>query len=337
MCLVATELFLKTSLFFLEPIQIKTDSKQLISLNHFERNNLELVANRQFLKTQDRNLISQLVSDRNITNNRSILNDTYTISSNNFYDDLYEPQLSIERSIPLMGSTTSWQTKTKFELLALDEFDPQAHFTGGTLWELDNGIGLVDLVIKLNEQIEPIKTTVSWTDTTFALLAVVGNFNPDISFIEGNARWNTDTVLGSLEIGGKFDGDLSLVNGNANWNADTVLGAVAIRGNFDDRTKFTGANATLNAKTTVGSLALKGNFDRNVNFRGGNIKVTTDTLIGFFNADIKIDREIEFKGANTSWNTNLLFGTDFGVSGSFDETKSFTCFLSLLQNFLELS
>lgn len=323
---IATEIFLGTSLFFFEPIQIQTDYKQLISWNYFERNSLESLADRQSLETQARNLIPQLILDRNPISDRSILNDIYAITSNNFDNNSYQlKDLATERSILLAG-TASWKAKTEFDLLALDGFDPQAYFTQGkALWEIDTDIGLVDLAAKLNQRIEVVEIPTNWlADTAFSLLTAASNSNQNISFIDGNAIWNADTAIGNLKISGKLDENISLVNSNAIWNANTALGAIALRGNFGDRTQFTGGNASWNANTGVGSLGFKGNFNYNADFIGGDIKVTTNALIGFFDADIKIDGETKLKSANASWNANLLFGSNIAVNGSFDETKSFT-------------
>jgi hypothetical protein len=68
---------------------------------------------------------------------------------------------------------------------------------------------------------------------------------------------------------------------------------------------------------------VNGNFDSNTNFTGGNVKIGSDALIGSFQADIKIDHESNFNGADASWDTNLLFGSNMGVSGKFDQSNDF--------------
>jgi hypothetical protein len=47
-------------------------------------------------------------------------------------------------------------------------------------------------------------------------------------------------------------------------------------------------------------------------------------LIGSFQADIKLNHETKFNGVDASWDANLLFGSNIGVSGKFDQTNTFT-------------
>ena len=209
--------------------------------------------------------------------------------------DLYSGNLT---QAAFKAGVASWQSKNRLGSWKFDaKFDDSARFTKGKFYlATPTVIGLIDLSIDLNDRLEPIETVTGWY---------------------------ADTLLGSFAVNGNFNEEIVFTGANAIWNAKTKLGTVSIKGNFDRQTNFNGGNAAWNAKTSIAFFGLRGNFDRETKFTGGNFKIGSKALIGSFQADIKIDEESKFDGANASWNTNLLFGSNIGVSGRFDDTNTF--------------
>ena len=151
-----------------------------------------------------------------------------------------------------------------------------------------------------------------------------GKFDDSARFIQGKAYLSTPTVIGLVELSIYLNNRIKPVKTVTGWRVNTPLGNFAVKGNFNEEIIFTGGNATWNAKTSIASFGVKGNFNRETKFTSGNFKIASQALIGSFQADIKIDEESKFNWANASWNTNLLFGSNIGVSGRFDDTNTFT-------------
>ena len=300
MRLTATKVFLGILLTGILPIKVLAESSAPESIDS-KQTEFEFLAVNYFKAVDGRSLAnfqSGLAEEAGIGINVTLSDLTVELDDNYFkVIDLYSSDLT--QKAAFTAGVATWQSKNELGSLKFDgKFDDTARFTKGKAYlATPTVIGLVDLSIDLNDRIEPIKTVTGW---------------------------QANTPLGSLAVKGNFDEEIVFTGANAVWNAKTKLGTVSINGNFDRETNFNGGNAAWNAKTSIVSFGVRGNFDRETNFTGGNFKIGSKALIGSFQADIKIDEESKFNGANASWNTNLLFGSNIGVSGKFDDTNTFT-------------
>ena len=205
MWLTATEVFLGTSIVFLEPIQIKTNSGQPVSMRHLMRNNVEFVAAKQFVSNSDRLTYflfpsKSTIFDRTLESNP--LHQTITLDRDLSYPNDYTYHLDDDSTLFRAG-VASWGSTTQLGSIEVDgKFDSQANFIEGkTIWKNNTAIGSVDLLVNIDSQIKPVKSITSWqTDTALGSLTVKGNFNDRIIFTGGNTAWNAKTSVGSLAI-----------------------------------------------------------------------------------------------------------------------------------------
>ena len=318
---IATRVFLGILFTGILPTKVLAESLFKISPNQTK---LELSAVKYVELKGDRSLTSsqfKLFEDQKFNfDTRSDL--TIELDNHSRIVDLYSDNTAAFKS-----GVVTWQGENRLGSMKFDgKFDDSARFTKGKAYlATPTAIGLVDLSVFLSDRIQPIKTVTGWqADTPLGSLVLKGTFDQEITFTGGNVAWNAKTKLGAVKIDGKFDRETNFNGGNAAWSAKSKLGAISINGKFDHETKFNGGNAVWDAKTSIASFSMKGNFDRDTKFTGGNFKVGSKALIGSFQANIKIDESKGFNGANASWNTNLLFGSNVGVSGKFDDTNTFT-------------
>ena len=304
MCLTATEIFLA-------PIQIKTDSGQIVSLAYFIEENPELVAT----NFSSSNLTYRLGSHHSIFAHRpASVNTLPTITLNTLEQknnsDL--PDLFSERSLPFKSGVASWKTDTTVGSVGFDgNFDDRARLTGGkAIWRTDTDIGSVDLTINLNDKVKPIRTVASWqADTAIGSLTVEGDFSDRITFTGANAAWNAKTSLGAVAVRGNFNEQTDFTGGNLRVATKTPVGSLDANVRIDEETKFRSAKASWNADLLFGSsIGVDGKFDATTAFSGGSIKLGAKTSLGNLGVQANVDRDTDLTSGSAFWKTKAGSG-----------------------------
>lgn len=313
MWLTATEIFLGTSIIFLAPIQIKTNSGQIVSLAYFiEKKPKPVATNFSGCSNCAYKLASQasIFTDRPASVNTL---STITLNTSEQNNNSNSPDPFLERSLPFKSGVASWKTDTTVGSVRFDgNFDPRAHLNRGkAIWRTDTDLGSVDLTINLNDRIKPIKTIASWqADTAMGSLTVEGDFSDRLAFTSANAAWNAKTSLGTVAVRGNFNEQTNFTGGNLRVATKTPVGSIDANLQVDEETQFRSARASWNADLFFGSsIGVDGKFDETTAFDGGSIKLGAKTSLGNLGIQANVDRETHLTSGSAFWKTKAGSGS----------------------------